>query len=158
MALINLTMNDFKVPGLAEYTPPFGEKRPLGKGLTTREVNDNIMMPFTRQRAVQVVEDSDTGVSEGYKIEAYAAVEFMAATTTTVTLTDGLFSGVTLKFYNPTEVVHKIAYGAELYEVSPHTMETLVWYGGSWSNEISLSENDFEDIFSEKIDNVSGGE
>lgn len=61
---IDTTLKSFLVPDLQEYIPPFGTKVIRNAinngGLSTQEVNDNIMMPFAKQRPLVVTEDSET--------------------------------------------------------------------------------------------------
>lgn len=65
---IDTTLKSFLVPDLQEYTPPFGTKvirtAINNGGLSTQEVNDNIMMPFAKQRPLVVTEDSETDTIE----------------------------------------------------------------------------------------------
>lgn len=65
---INTTLKSFLVPDLQEYTPPFGTKVIRNAinngGLSTQEVNDNIMMPFAKQRPFVITEDSETDTIE----------------------------------------------------------------------------------------------
>jgi hypothetical protein len=61
---IDTTLKSFLVPDLQEYTPPFGTKVIRNAinngGLSTQEVNDNVMMPFAKQRPFVITEDSET--------------------------------------------------------------------------------------------------
>lgn len=61
--MIDLTLKSLLIPDIIGYEPPFGTKitrTPENKGgLSTRQVNDNILLPFAKQRAV-VIEQSDT--------------------------------------------------------------------------------------------------
>jgi hypothetical protein len=50
--ILDYSLTNFKVPGLAQYTPPFGSKKPDGSGLTTTEITRNEMMPFMKQRSI----------------------------------------------------------------------------------------------------------
>jgi hypothetical protein len=50
--IIDYSLTAFKVPGLAQYTPPFGTKKADGSGLTTAEITRNEMMPFMKQRSI----------------------------------------------------------------------------------------------------------
>jgi hypothetical protein len=50
--VLDYSLTAFNVPGLAQYTPPFGTKKADGVGLTTAEINRNIMMPFIKQRSI----------------------------------------------------------------------------------------------------------
>lgn len=65
---IDTTLKSFLVPDLQEYTPPFGTKVIRNAinngGLSTQEVNDNIMMPFAKQRPLVITEDSETDTIE----------------------------------------------------------------------------------------------
>lgn len=65
---IDTTLKSFLVPDLQEYTPPFGTKVIRNAinngGLSTQEVNDNIMMPFAKQRPFVITEDSETDTIE----------------------------------------------------------------------------------------------
>jgi hypothetical protein len=59
---LDYSLTALKVPGLASYTPPFGTKKADGSGLTTTEINRNVMMPFMKQRSISgipVVTDAD---------------------------------------------------------------------------------------------------
>lgn len=50
--VLDYSLTNFKVPGLAQYTPPFGTKKTDGSGLTTTEITRNEMMPFMKQRSI----------------------------------------------------------------------------------------------------------
>ena len=50
--ILDYSLTNFKVPGLAQYTPPFGSKKADGSGLTTTEITKNEMMPFLKQRPI----------------------------------------------------------------------------------------------------------
>jgi hypothetical protein len=53
--VLDYSLTNFKVPGLAQYTPPFGTKKADGSGLTTTEITRNEMMPFMKQRPISGV-------------------------------------------------------------------------------------------------------
>jgi hypothetical protein len=53
--VLDYSLTNFKVPGLAQYTPPFGSKKPDGSGLTTTEITRNEMMSFLKQRPISGV-------------------------------------------------------------------------------------------------------
>lgn len=53
--VLDYSLSNFKVPGLAQYAPPFGTKKADGSGLTTLEITRNEMMPFLKQRPVSGV-------------------------------------------------------------------------------------------------------
>jgi Tfp pilus assembly major pilin PilA len=53
--ILDYSLTNFKIVGLAQYTPPFGTKKEDGKGLTTTEITRNEMMPFLKQRSINGV-------------------------------------------------------------------------------------------------------
>jgi hypothetical protein len=53
--VLDYSLNNFKIPGLAQYTPPFGTKKADGSGLTTAEITVNEMMTFMKQRSISGV-------------------------------------------------------------------------------------------------------
>ena len=53
--ILDYSLNAFKVPGLALYSPPFGEIKEEGEGLSTMEITRNEMMPFLKQRPISGV-------------------------------------------------------------------------------------------------------
>jgi hypothetical protein len=50
--VLDYSLSNFKIPGLAQYTPPFGTKKADGSGLTTEEIVRDEMMPFMKQRSI----------------------------------------------------------------------------------------------------------
>lgn len=60
---INLKLDDIMIPALSDFTPIFGTKKSSG-GLTTAEVNHNVLAAFTRMRPAAVSENSTTTTIE----------------------------------------------------------------------------------------------
>lgn len=59
---LDYSLTAMKIPGLASYTPPIGTKKADGSGLTTAEINRNVMLPFMKQRSISgipAVPDAD---------------------------------------------------------------------------------------------------
>ena len=52
---LDCSLKSLQIPGLVSYTPTFGTKKVDGHGLTTAEINRNIMMPFMKQRPISGV-------------------------------------------------------------------------------------------------------
>ena len=86
MATIDLTLNGIKIPAISGYTPPFGVKKASG-GLTTQEVNDNVIAPFVKERPIQVAESSTTTAVE------YDAKLVIAASGVTLGMGNGSYFG-----------------------------------------------------------------
>ena len=60
MALLDLSLKDLHLAGLANFKPEFGTKEPEGVSVSTENVCKDVMLPFTKQRPVPVVETSNT--------------------------------------------------------------------------------------------------
>ena len=60
MAVINLTLDNLRLPGLPNFTPDFGTKESEGVSVNTENVCKDIMLPFTVERPVFVNENSST--------------------------------------------------------------------------------------------------
>ena len=157
MATIDLTLNAIKIPALDGYTPPFGTKVVAG-GLTTQEVNDNIIAGFLKQRPVEITEDSSTGSVEynaslvlttpGLTLTlgagAYTGCEVkvlfpsggsMQYTGKTGTVTDALQAGATIRYLWTGTYWKSISCPVEIgdvYTQLPDVAEPSAIYGGQW--------------------------
>jgi len=157
MATIDLTLNAIKIPALDGYTPPFGTKKVAG-GLTTQEVNDNIIAGFLKQRPVEITEDSSTGSVEynaslvlttsGLTLTlgagAYTGCEVkvlfpsggsMQYTGKTGTVTDALQAGATIRYLWTGTYWKSISCPVEIgdvYTQLPDVAEPSAIYGGQW--------------------------
>ena len=96
---IDLTLDALKVPGIPEYTPPFGTKKGDMESLTTMEVNNNALMPFANRRPFIIDEQTVYELSDKVERDAtfIAIVRPIFVDVRTVTST---FKGVELKFVN----------------------------------------------------------
>ena len=157
MATIDLTLNAIKIPALDGYTPPFGTKKVTG-GLTTQEVNDNIIAGFVKQRPVEITENSSTGSVEynaslvlttsGLTLTlgsgAYTGCEVkvlfpsggsMQYTGKTGTVTDALQAGATIRYLWTGTYWKSISCPVEIgdvYTQLPDVAEPSAIYGGQW--------------------------
>lgn len=149
MATIDLTLESFQVPALAEYTPPVGTKKSEG-GLSTREVNDNIMMPWLKQRPVEITENSTTkasGVQSVNPVQFNGMFVFTASSRVQFTLDGASFVGCMATFLNTSAYIQDVS-GINLtvpatptydaHTVHPNGRITLVWTGTEWLREEKL--------------------
>ena len=149
MATIDLTLESFQVPALAEYNPPVGTKKSEG-GLSTREVNDNIMMPWLKQRPVEITETSTTkasGVQGVNPVQFNGMFVFTASSRVQFTLDGAAFVGCTATFLNTSAYIQDVS-GINLtvpatptydaHTVHPNGRITLVWTGTEWLREEKL--------------------
>lgn len=92
--MIDLTLNSLLVPDILGYTPLFGQKvttTPENKGgLSTQQVNDNILLPFATQRAVEVTTTDTTS-----KVERDARL-VITGDNVTLTISSDAFAGCKL--------------------------------------------------------------
>lgn len=147
MAILNLSLNNFIVPGLGNYTPEFGTKLDIGKGMSTAQMNNNIMMPFMAQRPVRIIENSTTT-----EIEADRNLIFDNSGLT-VTLGTAAFAGckvqVSSSFSSGTSYV-RYARG-EGFEVQSVTKGTVITLISDDSGNFSL----YERIYNGKVMNAT---
>lgn len=131
MAIIDLTLNRLKLPGLANYTPPFGTKKAADVALTTLEGCNNFTMPYELERPVVVAENSScTGL-----VEHHSLVELTTANIT-LTLADGAFRGVKVEVIcSAASGSANVLCGSDTYTVESGKKINLIWNGEAWQEE-----------------------
>lgn len=129
---IDTTLKSFLVPDLQEYTPPFGTKvirtAINNGGLSTQEVNDNIMMPFAKQRPLVITEDSETDTIE------YNASFVINEENITLALSDA-FIGCVIKilFAANGKVEYKNVFGdSNIDEILKNRIVEYTYTGDGW--------------------------
>jgi len=133
MATLDLTLDSFEVPALSEYIPPFGHKKQEG-GLSTREVNNNIMMPFLSMRPTIVTENSVTT-----RIEYDAKLVFFANLQNAVNLDleKASYIGCEILIYNLSAHACTVNKNTWNYTVPAGGYIKLKWNGSAWSKGVS---------------------
>lgn len=133
MATLDLTLDSFEVPALSEYIPPFGHKKQEG-GLSTREVNNNIMMPFLSMRPTIVTENSVTT-----RIEYDAKLVFHSSLQEAVTLVlnEAAYNGCEILIYNLSAHACTVNKNTWNYTVPAGGYIKLKWNGSAWSKDVS---------------------
>ena len=104
--MIDLTLDSLTVPGIPDYTPPFGtQKEPL-VSLSTIETHSNIIKPFATQRAIEFSQDETLSRIERNAVLVYTgdadAVLDMSSVTT--------FKGNEIKIVNSTSHTLTVKY------------------------------------------------
>lgn len=133
--VIDLTLDSFLIPDLIGYTQPFGTKVSRTEfnegGLSTAEVNQNIMLAFAKQRPVPIAVTSDTTA-----VQYDAKMKFNSdiANTVLLTLGDGAYEGCTVTIVNLASVDNQVSVkngsGADTritYTLESQSMLHLVW-------------------------------
>jgi hypothetical protein len=130
-----------KVPAIDGYTPPFGTKitrTDINRGgLSTREVTENVLMPFSLMRPKTVTEDSTTTA-----VEYDAKIVFTAASGTTpsaghiLTMGNGSYVGCTVTFTNLLSYACTVMQAdgiTTLFEVPAGGNVFTTWNGSVWN-------------------------
>lgn len=137
---IDLTLDGLRVPAIDGYNPPFGhkiERTELNRGgLSTREVNENMMMPFSLMRPKTVEEDS---VTTAVEYDAKLVFTSEAGTTPsaghTLTMGSGTYVGCTVTFTNllaHTCTVRQSDGTTTLFSVPAGKTMAAMWNGTAW--------------------------
>lgn len=134
MATIDLTLDSFKVPAIENYTPPFGTKivkTDANKGgLSTVEVNSNIMMPFANMRPKVITENSSTTEIE-YDAKLCFSASLLAGAT--LELDDGAYEGCRVQITNLSSFACDVEYNsATLVSIPTGANVEVLWTGSAW--------------------------
>lgn len=115
--MIDLTLDSLTVPGIPDYTPPFGTQKDPLVSLSTVETQNNIIKPFTAQRAVEFSHDETLS-----HIERNAVLVFTGDVDAVLDMSDvTTFKGNEIKIVNTTSHALTVKY-LEAGEVSYSTM------------------------------------
>lgn len=134
MAVIDLTLDSFKVPAIDGYTPPFGTmvtRTETNKGgLSTVEVNSNVMMPFANMRPKVITEDSSTTAVE-YDAKLCFSASLLAGAT--LELDDGAYEGCRVQITNLSSYTCTVEYNSStLVSIPTGANVEVLWTGSSW--------------------------
>lgn len=139
MATIDLTLDALKIPNI-NGTFPFGKKITQTElnhgGLSTTEVNSNVMLPFTQMRPKVCDEDSVTS-----QVEYDAKIVFNAPAGTTpsegytLTMGNGTYIGCTVTYTNLMEYACTVKQGdgtTTLFTIPAGKTMSAMWTGTAW--------------------------
>ena len=127
MAVIDCTLNALKVPGFSGYTPPFGTK--VTGSITSRDENNNILMPFGFQRPKVVTETSSTT-----QIQANIVFEIVAGGIV-LTLGNAAFTGCRVTVINSANTdttVKFVATSSVSITARAHESVHFEWVNSTW--------------------------
>ena len=79
--VIDLTLDGLKLPNLPNFTPAFGKKESgTDAGVSTEDVCNDVMLPFTKQRPISITENSTTKTdSDRGDVQADARLIFVSS-------------------------------------------------------------------------------
>lgn len=143
MATIDLTLNSFLIPNLVGYQQPFGTKVIQNNenygGLSTAQVNNNIMMPFAKMRAITVNENSQTTRIE---FDAKLMIPDSVTNPIKLTLNNGGYAGCTCVVINNSSSILTVVTGDVNNNVPSNCVFVFVWDNKKWNvlqNNLMLS-------------------
>ena len=123
--MIDLTLDTLTVPGIPDYTPPFGTQKDPLVSLSTLETNDNIIKPFTAQRAVEFSHDETLS-----RIERNATLVYTGDADATLDISNvTTFKGNEIKIVNATNHALTVKYlevGEKSYSTIGLTKESII--------------------------------
>jgi hypothetical protein len=147
---LDYSLTAFKVPGLASYTPPFGTKKADGSGLTTAEINRNVMMPFMKQRSISgvpAIADADPPMGIISTDSIATPIEFDAnfavAAGVHLQLADPSYEGQVIRVVaafetgNPAAITLGVAGSPEVVNIQGKDVLFLFAVGGKWQRFVS---------------------
>ena len=155
MAVIDTTLDFFKIPGIDTFAHLFGTKKPSGKGLSTEEVAQNIAAGFIRQRPYVVTETSSTQRIDANSLFLITANEPTAPII--LTFGEAAFIGCEISVINKSDVEHSLnaTYsGSTLGTVTlpAKSKMSLIWTGDGWIilDSQKINNNEFASALSPK--------
>ena len=104
MAIISGKLDALAVPGFPGYDAPFGTKKPNGQPISSREVNENVMLPFKKQRPIDVSETSSV-----INIESNLVFDIKVADVS-LSLGEASFRGCRVKVLNSSDDTVTVVY------------------------------------------------
>lgn len=126
--ILDFTLDSVKLPGLENYTPPFGTKKADNVGLTTLEGCQNIVKPWQDQRPVIISENSS--FSDDIERNGLICIDTASVT---LTMDDATFTGCEIKIITAfTSGTAAVLIGATSYTLEAASLYRLIYDGTTW--------------------------
>jgi hypothetical protein len=122
---LDCTLNSLMIPALSGFIPNFGAKKQSG-GLSTSEVNNNVLMPFNRQRPYVVNEAATTT-----EIQADSRFVFTIPNIT-LALGSAAFAGCICTIINGAAGNVTVTFEQGSMTLAPGDKAELVWNSSAW--------------------------
>ncbi len=131
--MIDLTLNSILIPDITGYTQPFGTKVTRTTvnrgGLSTLEVNNNILASFLRMRPVVV--DGSALTTSAIEYDAKLSIE--AEQTVTLVLGTPTYKGCRVTVLNSSQFPQNVSAGSSTYAIEDEGGRLeLTWNGSEW--------------------------
>lgn len=166
MATIDLTLDALKIPNI-NGTFPFGKKITQTElnhgGLSTTEVNSNVMLPFMQMRPKVCDENSDTTqVEYDAKVVFNAPAGATPSAGYTLTMGVGTYIGCTVTYTNLMEYACTVKQSdgtTTLFSIPAGKTMSAMWTGTAWrwTTSGTVSANDPTPVSSAAVQSAIGG-
>lgn len=104
--MIDLTLDTLTIPGIPDYTSPFGTQKESNVSLSTMETNSNILKPFSVQRA-----EDFSGDETLFRIERNAILVYTGNANAVLDISNvTTFKGNEIKIVNSTSQTLTVKY------------------------------------------------
>lgn len=137
--MIDLTLDEILIPDITGYINPynFGTKITSTEtnkgGLSSREVNNNILAPFAKMRAVTVNQTESTS-----DVEYDAKIVIDASNSIEFTLGNATYTGCTVTIVNKNNINHTLLCSSVSQQHNDiligNSEVELMWNGTAWKN------------------------
>jgi hypothetical protein len=119
-------LNDLAVPGFPGYEPPFGARKADGQPVSSREENENMMLPFKKQRPIEVTETSSV-----IDIESNLVFDMLVANIS-LNLGEASFKGCRIKVLNSASGAVDVVFGEKKKSVSAGKFVEFEFTANGW--------------------------
>jgi hypothetical protein len=140
--MIDLTLDNILIPAITGYENPyhFGTKIEYDSenkgGLSTREVNRNVIMPFEKMR----VKEEEVITSDEYTSDVEYDAKLVITQNSdivTLTLANATYVGCKVTLINNSTIVHNLlctSVSTGNTVLQPKSVNELIWNGTAWTN------------------------
>lgn len=142
--MINLSLDSILIPDITGYTPPFGTKITRTEtnqgGLSTREVNYNVLAPFLKMRSCYGSDITPTVITQSdntTRVEYDAKLIIDAEDVINLSLNNATYIGCKVTLINKSEYAQNLLCSSVSQTADillPKTEVELVWNGTVWEN------------------------
>lgn len=138
--MIDLTLNEILIPHITGYVNPYNfgtivpETITNQGGLSSREVNHNILAPFDKMRAAPTI----TGDNSTSNVEYDAKLIIDAEDSIEFSLGNATYTGCKITIVNKNNLIHTLLCTSVTQQnndkLMPNTETELMWNGTAWQN------------------------
>jgi hypothetical protein len=142
--MIDLSLNSILIPDITGYTPPFGTKiirtETNQGGLSTREVNNNVLTPFLKMRNIYGNDNTPFVITQSEntsKVEYDVKLIIDAEDVINLSLNNATYIGCRVVLINKSDDIQNLlcsSVSQTADKLLPHSEVQLIWNGTAWRN------------------------